>query len=843
MGQYTLKCVGWDGGSGLGGSTLYESWSEVNLFFALPSLSAGERIVRAQSMRVYLDYTAAGTGVSDTFRAHLLASLPMGTVSTHQWHSLAAGDRVQTNIFDNGRVKVNCNKAIAGASSIRIHTNDDVNSPTLTVETEPVSINLANLKPSDGTTVYKGFVQRFSWETSFNSLNVVGPVTQAYAIFRYRAPGGNAQEIRVSGDRKYIDFDTTLVPSFEGMEWQVTVVSNSDGSSTSAWVTHPFRSTTVRLTDLIPSSRSTTYKGFPVKFEWAYSYTSPNGLSGSLTQISAKLRWRKSGESTSTEYDINGSTQSYTVAADVLPAGDLEWQVESKDSSGGTTTSSWTAFENKELAVTPADLYPADGSRILKHQINRFGWAITAEEAEDVPGPIVQTSAVVRYRTKGQQDVQSVTVSGDQNFYDFPAGTFTADDIEWQVEVTANTGTVGVSEWVSVNTQDALSTPVCVSPAGMVVDDTSGITFVWRHEISTGTAQTAYELQTSDNMGGQYTTLSTAETNVNSFATPAGYFEQGTLMWRVRTKNGDGVWGSYSAAATIIIRRAPAAPVIVYTDTLPRPTIRWQSADQQGVRIQIGDYDTGWMHSTAKEFRMPYILPDGNYPIRITIKTIFGAESPTATAVISVKNVPGPAFAAGFQSVDNCIVLDWQTDDAYVEYYVLRDGKAVARTKGSSYTDRFSNGHQEYVIRGVTAEGYYGDTSPVYTYLFIENAVLGLVEDGEPWLPLRLRRGERPAHEGNYSVNVDYVFYYGRTKPVAYTSRQRDASHSFSFTVRQQAQQRAIQSLLGHIVVYKDRWGNVVIGMLGTAQILHDRACDVEFTIVETDYKQEVSYE
>ena len=101
------------------------------------------------------------------------------------------------------------------------------------------------------------------------------------------------------------------------------------------------------------------------------------------------------------------------------------------------------------------------------------------------------------------------------------------------------------------------------------------------------------------------------------------------------------------------------------------------------------------------------------------------------------------------------------------------------------------------MVRGVTAEGYYGDSAPVYTYLFIENAVLGLVEDGEPWLPLRLRRGERPAHEGNYSVNVDYVFYYGRTKPVAYTSRQRDASHSFSFTVRQQAQQRAIQSAPG----------------------------------------------
>ena len=59
--------------------------------------------------------------------------------------------------------------------------------------------------------------------------------------------------------------------------------------------------------------------------------------------------------------------------------------------------------------------------------------------------------------------------------------------------MTANTGAAGTSEWIHVNTQDALSTPVCVSPVGAIVEDTQGVTFVWRHEISTGTAQTAYE--------------------------------------------------------------------------------------------------------------------------------------------------------------------------------------------------------------------------------------------------------------------------------------------------------------------------------------------------------------
>ena len=122
-------------------------------------------------------------------------------------------------------------------------------------------------------------------------------------------------------------------------------------------------------------------------------------------------------------------------------------------------------------------------------------------------------------------------------------------------------------------------------------------------------------------------------------------------MWRVRhPKTAMVCRGSYSAAATIIIRRAPAVPVIVYTDTKPRPTIRWQSADQQGVRIQIGDYDTGWMHSTAKEFRMPYFLQDGTYPVQLAIKTVFGVESAPAVGSITVLNVPGPTIDAAFNA-------------------------------------------------------------------------------------------------------------------------------------------------------------------------------------------------
>lgn len=839
MGQYTVYCNGNENFKNVSGgvgelridSPSVSKGDSGTIYFDPSPIPAGEVFERASSLAVYCH---APSPVSLVF-----GKIAGPSWSGPEWKHTSDGVSVW-----NGCLR--CSIGITtqsdpGSGQFWLNGSDHV--PYAVIQTHSGTITSKNYSPAN-TTIRKGFYQRFSWSTQAET-PINGPLTVAYQEFHWRAKGATTWNVvRVPAGQNYIDFDTGQVPNSAspGMEWMAVVYASNGTNATGGYTSVSFQSTAVRLTDLVPASRSTTYKGFAANFSWALSYTKPDNVSGQLRQVSAQLRWRKSGDQNYTEYAINNATQSYSVPAGVLPAGDIDWQVEVSDTSGGTTTSSWTTFENKELPVAPVDLYPADGARVLKHQVNRFGWSIEVEGAEDAPGEIVQTSAVIRYRTQGQEDVVSVTVNGAQSYYDFPANTFAVDDIEWQVTVTANTGTSGTSEWVHVNTQDALSTPVCVSPVGVVVDDSEGVTFVWEHVISTGTAQTAYELQTSSNMGGQYTTISSEESDASSYVTAPAQFAQGTLMWRVRTQNGDGVWGSYSTAATIIIRRAPATPVIVYTDTNPRPTIRWQSADQQGVRVQIGEYDTGWMHSTAKEFRMPVILADGTYPVRVTIKTIFGAASAPAVGSVTVRNVPGPTIEASFSTDDDSILLNWQQDDAYIAYYIVQDGVPIARAEGGSYTDRLSNGRQEYMVRGITADGYYGDSAPVYAYISIDNAVMGRVEDGEPWLQLRLRRGERPTHDGNYSVQLDYVHYYGRQKPVAYTADLLDASHDFAFTLRDPAQRRMLLSLLGQIVVYKDHWGDVVVGALGSVQCSHGRASDVEFTITETDFRREVAY-
>lgn len=79
-------------------------------------------------------------------------------------------------------------------------------------------------------------------------------------------------------------------------------------------------------------------------------------------------------------------------------------------------------------------------------------------------------------------------------------------------------------------------------------------------------------------------------------------------------------------------------------------------------------------------------------------------------------------------------------------------------------------------------------------------------------------------------------------KPVAYTNGMEDASHDLAFTVKPQIAQQ-LRELVGQTVVYKDRWGSVVVGVLESIRVLQDRMCNVEFSITETDYIREVAYE
>lgn len=142
-----------------------------------------------------------------------------------------------------------------------------------------------------------------------------------------------------------------------------------------------------------------------------------------------------------------------------------------------------------------------------------------------------------------------------------PAGTFPENgSIDWCVRAQSDDGVWSDwSDWMTLTTQDSLSKPSGLRPDLGYVDGNLPQPFSWEHVISTGTPQSAYELQYKT-AEGEWLELTDGENADTQVEIPQDTLPSGKLFWRVRTANSDGVWGDWSEPASIVVRARPPAP-------------------------------------------------------------------------------------------------------------------------------------------------------------------------------------------------------------------------------------------------------------------------------------------
>ncbi len=165
----------------------------------------------------------------------------------------------------------------------------------------------------------------------------------------------------------------------------------------------------------------------------------------------------------------------------------------------------------------------------------------------------------------------------------------------------------------SILTTDALSTATAISPSAAYVDGTKITRFVWEHSTDTGTVQTAYDLQIKTGVT-DWTTVKTDGTGEPFCDLPANTLPSGTIQWRVRTYNSDGVAGTWSNALTVVVIAAPQMPNVQIDVVSPRPKVSWTSQDQQAFRVQMGSYDSGLVFRYGKDLPVPGVPAGRQHP-------------------------------------------------------------------------------------------------------------------------------------------------------------------------------------------------------------------------------------
>ena len=499
-----------------------------------------------------------------------------------------------------------------------------------------------------------------------------------------------------------------------------------------------------------------------------------------------------------------------------------------------------TVDDSDTIGLELSNLSPTSGAIIKTHD-NQFAWRARATDSRCAP-EVEQASAVFRWRSGTSGAIHTISISGNTQSVTVPANTFAGTtSIQWQVAVTANSGVTTPSNWMTLSTADATPTAAPLSPVDTVIDGSKDVLFQWQHSISTGTAQSKADLQKSTD-GSTWTTLATVTGAARQWTCPAGTLTSSIKYWRVRTYNADGIAGAWSDAAQIVVIAAPTAPSIQIKSTGARPSISWQTSEQEAYQVELdGKLSGGTHYGTEKTWTSPAYLTDGSHTVRVRVQNQYGMWSDWGAAALPVTNTPGASITLSVQA-SSVASLSWQTSGSYDFYLVYRNGKPIAKLMHTQYTDELSSGSTIYQVRGCYADSSnYGLSSAVtVTITTGQYVTLYGIASGKKVTLKHCGLKNQPVQNA-INRDIQYIFMYGSTYPHAERSEFVTKKVGGTAVFLPDEDKAGFDALIGELVCLKTQSGEMVVGYLNetsdVSRVNPDKSV-VNFSIQQIDYAE-----
>ena len=315
-------------------------------------------------------------------------------------------------------------------------------------------------------------------------------------------------------------------------------------------VTYRDNDVTATLSGMSPASGYVP-KGSANVFSWAL--TRSGACLEEVKATSTIFRWR-AGRSGTINTIACGTAQKVTVPAGTFTTNDIQWSVSVTLNTGETVTSDWITLSTAEAASTAKPISPS-GIVIDATIANRFSWQHIISTGTP------QSKADLQWSADGTTWNTLATVTGENQYYDVPANTFTSGTKYWRVRTYNTDGTASAwsdkAEFIAINAPSAPS---------IVIQSTGP-----RPHITWQTSeQEAYQLTLSSGYAS-----GTVYGTEKAWRSPV-YLADGSYTVRVRVQNKYGMWSEWSAAALPISHTEGEAITLTVTAS-HEAVLTWQT--------------------------------------------------------------------------------------------------------------------------------------------------------------------------------------------------------------------------------------------------------------------------
>jgi hypothetical protein len=311
-----------------------------------------------------------------------------------------------------------------------------------------------------------------------------------------------------------------------------------------------------------------------------------------------------------------------------------------------------------------------------------------------------------------------------------------------------------------------------------------------------------------------------------------------------------GVRKTIQKQVEFIVEGTPPIPTITSASVFynNRPTIVWDTQDQQGYILNVLDlnrnliWSTEWQNGLVVRQKVLEYLPDGPYIAQVKVINQYSKESGFGEKEFSI--VTGLDAEINLQTYNDVssAILEWETTgEPFQVFYIIRNGEVIAKTADLYYVDFTVHGECSYIVRGVTSNDVFKDSNTENVLFTIRKAVIAIVDIPQDTLSVALSRTPY-SFNGNIQQENTIIHPTGRKDPIVVFGEHRSSTFNLSFTSKEifkfleMCEQRKV-------FIYRDKRQKLYLTIPEQSYKIDD--IGIEYTLKGTrvDYTEVIEYD